>query len=167
MARIYRLTFLLAAWAIYSTARYFIAFTIYQSITGQAVSLALGTATGLSFAFASCASILWTGQTYLLVHGFSVQALMTLRQTLHFLSSCCLFGPSLVNIVLVFTWRKHSDLELQIRYRCKLDVDLVWSARESLCNHRTRTWGYWVALSVVRMLLTSVVIVSATFNLFV
>ncbi|KAH9481359.1 hypothetical protein JR316_0005884 [Psilocybe cubensis] len=131
------LQLVMAAWAIYSTVRYFIAFTVYQSITGQAVSLALGTATGLSFAFASCASILWTGQTYLLIHGFSVQALMTLRRTLHFLSSCCLFGPSVVNLVLVFLWKKHIDLELQVRYRCKLDVDLVWSVRESLCNHRT------------------------------
>lgn len=139
--------------------RYFIAFTVYQSITGQAFSLALGTATGLSFAFATCASILWMGQTFLLVHGISVHALMTLRKTLHLLASCCLFGPSLVNLVLIFIWKKSSDLELQTRHRCKLDIDLVWSARDTLCNHKRRTWGFWLTLSIIRLVITLLIIV--------
>ncbi|KDR76223.1 hypothetical protein GALMADRAFT_139952 [Galerina marginata CBS 339.88] len=151
---------IMAIWAIYSTARYFLAFTIYQSASGQSLSLALGISTGLSFAFASCAGILYIAQTNLLFHGFSVQALLSLRSILHYLSSCCLFGPSLVNFVVILVWRKTSDIELQTRHRCGLDVDLVWSTRYSLCNHKNRTWGFWITLSIVRLLVTLIIIIA-------
>ena len=147
-------------WAIYSTVRYLWAFTIYESVTGQAVSLALAASTGLSFAFAACASFLYMAQTSLLVNGFSVNALVSLRAMLHYLSSCCLFGPSVANLILILVWRKTTDLELQVKHRCRLDVDLVWSISYSLCNRRLRNWGVWVTLSVVRLVLTLIIIVS-------
>ncbi|KAF8910657.1 hypothetical protein CPB84DRAFT_1764285 [Gymnopilus junonius] len=154
------LQIVLGIWSLYCMARYLWAFTIYESTTGQAVSLALAVSTGLSFAFAACASFLYIAQTSLLVNGFSVHALVSLRSTLHYLSSCCLFGPSLVNLILILVWRKTSDLELQTRHRCRLDVDLVWSTRYSLCNHKIRNWGVWVTLSVIRLLITLIIIIA-------
>ncbi|KAF8968122.1 hypothetical protein BDZ97DRAFT_1916343 [Flammula alnicola] len=151
---------LMAIWSLYSTARYLLAFTIYQSVTGQVISLVLGAATGLSFALAACGCILSMAQTTLLVHGISVQALLSLRSTLYYLSSCCLLGPSVVNFVLTFLWKRTSDIELQSRYRCKLDVDLVWSITYSLCNHKNRNWRSWVALSAFRLLATLSIIIA-------
>ena len=153
---------LLALWSIYSTIRYLLAFTIYQSITGQVVSLVLGAAAGLSFAFAACGSILTMFQTTLLMNGMSVNAILSIRATLYYMASCCLLGPSIVNLVFLVVWRKSSDIELQSRHRCRLDVDLIWSTKYSLCNRRSWSWGSWVALSAFRVLITSIIIVSET-----
>ncbi|KIM39846.1 hypothetical protein M413DRAFT_446765 [Hebeloma cylindrosporum] len=143
-----------AAWAIYNTVCYLLAFTIYQGVTGQIFSLALGASTGLSFALTSCASILSVAQTSLLRRGIPVRALVPLGAALHYLASCCLLGPSIVNLVLLFTWRNTSDLELLIQHRCRLDVDLVWSTTYSLCNRKRNTWGIWIALAAFRLLIT-------------
>ena len=133
---------------------------MYGSITGQALSLALGAITGLSFALICCATILSFVQSHLLIHGFPVQSLLTMRSVLQYSASCCLVGPSIVNFVLVFIWKKTTDLELQTRHRCRLDIDLVWSAPFSLCNHKTRTWGLWLTLSAIRIVVTLFIIVS-------
>jgi hypothetical protein len=124
------------------------------------VSLVLGAATGLSFAFSSCGSILTMAQTTLLLHGISVKTLLSIRATLYYMASCCLLGPSVVNLVLLLLWRKTPDLELQTRHRCKLDVDLVWSTTYSLCNHKNKTWAHWVGLSALRLAVTLIIIVS-------
>lgn len=121
----------------------------------------LGASAGFSFAIISCASILAVAQTSLLLRGIPVRALVSLSAALHYLASCCLLGPSIVNVVLLFIWRNTSDLELLIQHRCKLDVDLVWSTTYSLCNRKNSAWGIWMALAVFRLLVTLVITVSA------
>ncbi|KAF8150002.1 hypothetical protein B0H34DRAFT_732058 [Crassisporium funariophilum] len=155
--------FIMMIWAIYNTARYLLAFYIYDSTTGQAFSLALGICAGLSFVFASCARILSVAQPKLLMHGISVKSLFSLRSTLHYLASCCLISPSIVNFVLVFVWKKTTDLQLMTKHRCRLDIDLLWSPSYALCNHKNRTWGSWVTLSAIRLLVTLSIII--TFHL--
>lgn len=140
---------------------YLLAFTIYQGVRGQIFSLALGASAGLSFALTSCASILAVAQTRLLLRGISVRSLMSLGTVLQYLASCCLLGPSIVNFVLLFIWRNTSDLELLIRHRCRLDVDLLWSTTNHLCNRKNKTWGMWIALATFRLLATLIIIVSA------
>lgn len=88
---------------------------------------------------------------------------MSLRRVLYYLSSFCFLGPSVVNFALLFIWKNTPDLELQVRHRCRLDVDLVWSASQLLCNHRDKTWGRWIALSAFRLLASIVIVVSLTF----
>jgi hypothetical protein len=100
-------------------------------------------------------------QTSLLLRGIPVRALVSLSAALHYLASCCLLGPSIVNVVLLFIWRNTSDLELLIRHRCRLDVDLVWSTTYSLCNRKDKAWGIWMALAVFRLLVTLGITVSA------
>lgn len=121
----------------------------------------LGASAGFSFAIISCASILAVAQTSLLLRGIPVRALVSFSAALHYLASCCLLGPSIVNLVLLFIWRNTSDLELLIQHRCKLDVDLVWSTTYSLCNRKNSAWGTWMALAVFRLLVTLVITVSA------
>lgn len=141
------------------------AFCIYGSTTGQAFSLALGAITGLSFALTCCATILGIAQPRLLIHGFPVQSLLTMRSVLQYTASFCLLAPSIVNFVLVFVWKKTTDLELQTRHRCRLDIDLVWSPPFSLCNHKARTWGLWLTLSAIRLVITLIIIVSQVYNI--
>ena len=136
------------------------AFCIYSSITGQALSITLGAITGFSFAFTCCATILSFVQPRLLIHGFPVQSLITMRSILDCSASCCLLGPSIVNFVLLFVWKNTTDLELQTRHRCRLDIDLVWSPPFSLCNRKSSTWGIWLALSAIRLVVTLIIIVS-------
>jgi hypothetical protein len=136
------------------------AFCIYGSITGQALSIAFGATTGLSFAFTCCAIILRYFQPRLLIHGFPVQSLLTLRSILEYSASCCLLGPSIVNFVLIFVWTKTTDMELQTRNRCRIDIDLVWSPSFSLCNRKNSTWALWLALSAIRLVVTLIIIVS-------
>ena len=149
----------IAFWSIYSTVRYLLAFTIYQSITGQVISLFLGMATGLSFAFGACGSILTLSQTILLMDGLSVRAISIIHITLYYLASACLLGSSVTNIVLLVIYRKTPDLELQTRYRCRLDVDLIWSTSDSICNLRRCPWGSWIILSTLLLVITLAVIV--------
>ncbi|PPR00895.1 hypothetical protein CVT24_000380 [Panaeolus cyanescens] len=141
-------------WTIYNTARYLNAFTIYDNVKGQAFSLVLGACTGLSFTFFSCASILSLTQMTLLTHGISVQTLVSLRSVLRYLSSFCLLGPGVVNLILVIVWRRTNILELQPRYRCRLDVDLIWSTTPVLCHRKDYAWGMWLFLSILRVVLT-------------
>ena len=156
-----RLHFCPAVWAVYSTVCYLLAFTIYQGVTGQIFSLMLGASTGLSFALISCASILAVAQSSLLLRGIPVRVLVPLGTALNYLASCCLLGPSIVNVVLLFIWRNTSDLELLIQHRCRLDVDLVWSTTYSLCNRKNKAWGIWIALAIFRLLVTLVITVSS------
>ncbi|KAF8808746.1 hypothetical protein BYT27DRAFT_7164032 [Phlegmacium glaucopus] len=154
------LAILMALWAVYSTVRYLLAFYIYGSLTGQAISITLGAITGLSFALTCCATILGFVQPHLLIHGFAVQPLLTMGSILQYSASCCLFGPTVVNFILVFVWKNTTDQELQTRRRCGLDIDLVWSPSFSLCNRKTRNWGLWVALSVIRLVITLIIIIT-------
>jgi len=103
-------------------------------------------------------------QTILLMNGLSVQALITLRSLLRYLSSLCFLAPSIVNLVLSIVWKKTKDTELQAWHRCRLDVDLIWSIPYSLCNHKTRSWGLWMTVFVIRIFLSLIIIVSVKLN---
>ena len=146
-------------WSIYGMGRYLFAFTIYGSITGQLAALFLGICTGLSFAFTFCSIILSLAQGHLLVRGFSVHALLSIRSTLQYLSTICFLGPSIVNLVLLVVWRDPFDMEIQFSRRCKFDVDLVWTITYSLCDNISNSWGVWVTLAVIRIVLTIIIIV--------
>ncbi|KAF9048666.1 hypothetical protein BJ165DRAFT_1592738 [Panaeolus papilionaceus] len=145
---------IITIWTIYNTARYLNAFTIYDNVKGQAFSLVLGACTGLSFTFFACASILSFTQMTLLAHGISVQTLVSLRSVLRYLSTLCLLGPGIVNLVLIIISRRTNSLELQPRYRCHLDVDLIWSTTQTLCHRKDYSWGVWLFLAIFRVVLT-------------
>lgn len=150
---------LLVIWSLYCTGRYLTSFILYNDLTSQLVSLGLGTSTGLSFAFTCCSLALSLVQTRLLFHGLSTTALLSLRATLQYLSSLFFLTPSITNLILLIVWRNSQMPSVQITHRCKLDVDLVWSAISS-CNHPLHSWGTWISLAVLRFALSLCIVVS-------
>lgn len=147
-------------WSLYNTIRYFYAFTIYESPTGQSYSLALGTSTGLSFACLACAVILALSESALSLHGITFQRLLSARQWLHYISSFLLIAPAIVNFAAVFSWRNATDSQLMTAHRCQVDIDIIWSTSYTLCNLKSPSWGVWLTLSVLRLLFTLLLLVA-------
>ena len=146
-------------WSLYNTIRYFYAFTIYESPAGQSYSLALGTSTGLSFACLACAVILALAEPALSLHGIAFQRLLSARQWLHYISSLLLIAPAIVNFAAVFSWRNATDPQLMTAHRCHVDIDIIWSTSYTLCDLKSPSWGVWLTLSVLRLLVTLVFLV--------
>ncbi|KAF5376748.1 hypothetical protein D9615_007895 [Tricholomella constricta] len=152
------LEIMMGAFAVYNTVRYFLAFTLYESIDGQAASLALGISTGASFAFLTCAFILSLFQPYLLSQHVPLRPLLRSRTAFHVLASLALFGPAVVNVALLFIWKTSPIKEINIQRRCHVDIDVVWSTSNVECQ--PPAWGVWIALSLLRLVITLFVIVS-------
>lgn len=145
---------------MYTTVRYFIAFTRYNSADGQATSLALGISTGVSFALLMCAHVLTIFQPYLLRHRVLLRTLLFTRTGFDAFSLFFLLTPAVYNFVMTFIWRNSTSPDLNFRHRCHLDIDVVWSVSKAQCNHRV--WGSWLALSIVRLVVTLLIIVSSS-----
>jgi hypothetical protein len=124
------------------------------------VSLALGTSATLAIALLLSATILSLFEPYLLHCYPNRSLLLFIRTMLHYLSSFFLFAPAAVNYVLAFMWRTSPDPEVTLKGRCHLDVDVVWSVTRITC--RPLPWSAWLALSIVRALITLAIIVSRT-----
>jgi len=154
-----------AAWALYNLIRYFMAFNVYTSNTGQAVSLALGTSATLSLAFLMSAALISVFRQYLLLHNFPLHSLLVARTILQWLLSFFLLAPAVVSFALVFAWKNSADSELRIRGRCFADIDAVWSVSKAQCRQPSH-WATWVVLSLLRLILTLVDLVSTFISSF-
>lgn len=139
--------------------RYLLAFTIYESLTSQLASLMLGICTGLAFAFACCSIIFSTAEKYLFNRHVPVHSVKFIRSLLQYLSFLCFLVPSITNLCFVMAWRNTTNLEVQFRHRCKLDIDLIWSISYSLCDHDSLPWGVWITLAVIRLFLSIAILV--------
>lgn len=146
------------AFAVYNTIRYFLAYTIYNSKDGQSLSLSMGISTGFAFTLLVCAAILATFQPYLLAHQIPLRPLLLCRTVMHMLASFFIFGPAVVNTTLLFIWKKSTDPELNFLQRCHVDIDVIWSVSNAQC--KPASWGVWLTLSLVRLLLTLSILVS-------
>ncbi|KAJ7459447.1 hypothetical protein B0H11DRAFT_1817456, partial [Mycena galericulata] len=148
---------IMVCWSLYTTVRYFLAYAIYSSKTGQVVALALGATSTVSFAVLFAAAVTPLLRIYLLGQNISIEVLLTVRMILRYLASFLLFGPGAVNFALVFAWRTSSSAALNMGNRCYVDIDVVWSIR----SHSSCTpppWGAWLALAIVRLLVTVAVL---------
>ncbi|KXN92542.1 hypothetical protein AN958_05397 [Leucoagaricus sp. SymC.cos] len=151
------LEIIFGAWAIYNAARYFVAFTSYDSDEGQIVSLVLGICTSISFALLATAAIFNFFKLHLLMHSISLRLLTLIITSSLCLSSLTLLSPAIVNMVMLFVWRSRVDQELSTETRCRIDIDVIWSASKETCS-RPYSWGAWMALSATRLGLTAVLI---------
>ncbi|KAF7369737.1 hypothetical protein MVEN_00305300 [Mycena venus] len=156
---------IMVSWSIYTTVRYFLAFAIYPSSTsGQMAAIVLATMSLVSFALLFAAAVIPFLQIYLLGHNVTIAALLTVRMVLRYLSSLLLLVPAVINFALVFAWRSSSDSALNMGNRCDVDIDVVWSIRShSTCS--PPPWGVWLALSIVRLLLTIAILIIYHFAL--
>ncbi|KAG5645129.1 hypothetical protein DXG03_006846 [Asterophora parasitica] len=148
---------IMGAFAVYNTVRYFLAFTMFESVDGQAASLSLGISTGASFAFLVCAFILSLFQPYLLSQHIPLRFLLRTRTAFHAAASLALFGPAVANVVLLFIWKASPNMEVNVERRCHVDIDVVWSVSDSKCP--PHAWGMWIALSFLRLVITLFVMI--------
>ncbi|KAK0476999.1 hypothetical protein IW261DRAFT_299977 [Armillaria novae-zelandiae] len=152
----------MGAWAIYNTVRYFLAFAVYQSITGQDVSLALGTSTAVSATFLLCRVIVSFFQTQLIRAHVHLHSILLTRTIFRFLASIFLLGPAIVAFALTFVWRSvPEEPELNLSQRCGLDLDVVWavSSSSTMCQGRAHNWASWLGLSILRIFITLAIII--------
>ncbi|KAI0946294.1 hypothetical protein AcV7_010309 [Taiwanofungus camphoratus] len=151
---------IIGAWAIFNTVRYFVASTIYKSRDRQIILLVLGTSTALSVA-SIIASLTIAAFAPHLGWAYRHNAPHIVVQTvLKYLASALLLGPAVVNLVLVFVWRHSTDAISTLLGRCHWDIDVVWSGTGRRCDtSHSPAWGYWIAGSVVRVILTLIVLV--------
>lgn len=149
-----------ALWAVYNTVRYFIAYTIYDSLQGQTTAIVLGTSTAVCFAFLICAAAVSAFQPHLIRAHIPIHSLLVMRAVFRYLAAFFLVSPAIVNLALTVVWRSSSVSELIPELRCRLDVDVVWSINIGICN-RTTPAG-WLGLSIFRLIFTLIVVVSWT-----
>lgn len=136
-------------------------------MVGQTVSLILGTCSGLSFSFLICAIAISSFRPQLLRRGLSYGSISTLYWCLTYIALLLMFAPAAVNLAFVFVWRSASDLQLDPKHRCFVDIDLVWAkTTHRLCKLDTIPWGVWVTLSSLRLAVTSATLVSAKYVIF-
>ncbi|GAW06763.1 hypothetical protein LENED_008709 [Lentinula edodes] len=147
----------LALWAVYNTVRYFIAYTIYDSLQGQTTAIVLGTSTAVCFAFLICAAAVSAFQPHLIRAHIPIHSLLVMRAVFRYLAAFFLVSPAIVNLALTVVWRSSSVSELIPELRCRLDVDVVWSINTRICN-RTTLAG-WLGLSIFRLIFTLIVVI--------
>ncbi|KAF7308031.1 hypothetical protein MKEN_01165300 [Mycena kentingensis (nom. inval.)] len=151
---------IVAAWAAYTTVRYFLAYTqINSSPAGQIASIVLGAVSLASFAALGVSVLVPYLQTYILGnHSVSKSSLNVARLVLRYATALLLLSPSFANLILAIVWRKTSSAALSSGVRCQLDIDVVWSIKTpQSCN--PPSWTSWLVLAVVRLLVTVVVLV--------
>ena len=153
--------FFIAGWAAYNATRYFLAFKNYQTKDGQLVSLVLGISTSAAFACSLCASVSSVLQPHLTVHYISTRSLWLFRVLLRSLASSLLIGPAAVNVALLFIWH---NSRMNVRQYCHIDLDVLWSTFDADC--KPSPWSLWLAVSLVRLVLTLCILVCSTFFFF-
>lgn len=155
--------FFSGGWATYNAVRYFITFLHSKDDLGQAFSLSLAIAAGISAVVA-----LWaTALSIFISRCISFQdgdLWHSLLLCLRFLAAFFLFVPAAVNVVVVFVWKSSTNPDVDLHARCHLDVDVVWSIASDKCPIEPPSWTLWVALTIIRFLLTASLIVSSPCN---
>lgn len=154
----------IAVWAIYNTVRYLVAFSDSGDSTNQIFCLALGISTGVSFLLTFFSSILAISGRNRHIYAVTPNYLLYLRRTMDYLSSFFLIGPAVVNFALVFIWKDSFDSHSNPHNWCHLDVDLLWSVSNTLCNNKSPGWAIWLILSAFRLALTLIISVSPFYS---
>lgn len=142
--------FLFGSWGVYTTIRYFLAFSAASDHTQKIFALALGTASAVAVA-ANIFSI-----TSPLLHDhLHVPSWNRVRFLLRACYLLLLLSASTTNLVLVAAWHPND--------RCKWDIDLSWYT-STLNTPSTRchptSFTVWIIAATIRQLVTSIMAVS-------
>ncbi|KAI0758918.1 hypothetical protein C8Q74DRAFT_1300772 [Fomes fomentarius] len=145
-------------WATYNTVRYYISAWLHPYRERQVVSLVLGSCTALCLAF-NVISVVITATAPRFGWWYRPRAKHLLLQAfLRYSSSICLLAPAVVNVILVVLWRRTSDVNT-LQGRCHWDIDVVWAGLGGQCDQAT-PWGFWLAGSIVRLVLTAAIVIA-------
>ncbi|KZT21288.1 hypothetical protein NEOLEDRAFT_1244648 [Neolentinus lepideus HHB14362 ss-1] len=145
----------LGGWAIYTTVRYFVAFSFTPAHDIEIISLSVGASSVLSLCLlvASILLFILSPRSWQTSHMFSVVT----RILLSYASSVFLIAPAAVNLVLVALLRRRTSV-LQVTRLCAWDVDVLWAGNGRSCDgtHKAK-WAPWFAGAIVRLVLTIVI----------
>ena len=147
------------AWATYNTVRYYVGAWIHPYRERQVIALVLGSSTALCL---TCilTSLIISASAIRLGWYYKPRSKHALLQCfLRYSSSILLVGPAVVNFILVFLWRNASDILESLKGRCHWDIDVVWTGFGGVCTDAP-AWGFWLAGSLIRLLLTVALVVS-------
>ncbi|KIY48611.1 hypothetical protein FISHEDRAFT_73582 [Fistulina hepatica ATCC 64428] len=140
----------LAAWSVYTIVRYFIAQAHYPpGSNARVLSIVFGTFSGAALACMTLAVI-----APLLL----TQTAIVLWYTLHTFAALFILVPASGSVVCAFIWRHSGNTANSLQYRCHLDVDVVWAYSSDLSCHGA-PWGFWLSLSLGRLIITLLFIV--------
>lgn len=143
---------ILLAWSTYTVVRYFLAYTVSRSITGQITNIVLGGVSTLAVPLIISLSLFRAFEHPLLAQELSLGMLMNTTVVLILLVSTCIMGPAITNFVFLFLWRSGVEKELDISRKCHFDIDVVWQTSSSCASS---PWGVWLGLGIVRLVLTA------------
>jgi hypothetical protein len=143
-------------WGIYNCVRYLYSYSKFSSSQGQAAALALAISSSLSLAFLGCATLLSAFKAPL-SRNVPPRASHVIRKMLRPISTGLILAPAILNVIFLCVWRNSDILELSYRFRCYIDIDVIWSITGRQCV--APTWGIWLILAVIRLVVTLVVIV--------
>ncbi|KDQ55993.1 hypothetical protein JAAARDRAFT_317116 [Jaapia argillacea MUCL 33604] len=152
---------LIGGWAIYNTVRYFITFATTPSSTLQIYCLVLGTCTAFSLALLLASTFLYRFAPHFWTRRPSTTVFSLFTQfILPYCSSVFLFGPALVNLVLVCMWKgRREDAGVGLEGRCRWDIDVVWEESGGQCSGKASpAWGIWLGASIARLCITLVIL---------
>ncbi|KAL7278722.1 hypothetical protein ACG7TL_007725 [Trametes sanguinea] len=133
---------------------------LHQYRDRQIVAIVLGSCAALSIACVLVSVIIDASAPQLGWYYKPRSTHVLLLDFLNYSSSFCVLAPAIVNFVLVFVWRNPADTLNSLRGRCHWDIDVVWSGLGGQCDP-SPAWGYWLAGSLVRLIFTALIIVSA------
>ena len=145
-------------WATYSTVRYYIGAFLHHVRERQVISLVLGSCTASCVACNTLSVVITASAPHLGWYYKPRSKYIFFKCLLHYSSSISLLTPALVNLILTFLWRNTANVENGIRGRCYWDIDVVWSGLGGQCDD-SPAWGFWLAGSLVRLILTAGILV--------
>ncbi|KAI0742883.1 hypothetical protein C8Q80DRAFT_1221257 [Daedaleopsis nitida] len=150
---------IIGGWATYNTARYYVGAVLHPYRERQVIALVLGSCTALCLA-CNLVSLIITVSAPRFGWWYRPRSKHVLLQGfLRYSSSLCLLAPSVVNLVLVFLWRAPSNGDNSISGRCHWDIDVVWTGLGGQCSN-SPAWGFWLAGSIVRLLITAAILIA-------
>ena len=149
----------LGSWATYTTVRYFIAYAVYPGSERRSIALSLGIASSLSLLFVATLVLSFALSCRVTHHRPRLRSLhRSFHYVLQFLVSFFLIAPAIVNLVFVLVWR-HATSSLSLRGRCHWGIDVVWIGVGGQCASGAPVFGVWLTAAILRLVLTTVVLV--------
>ncbi|KAJ7163509.1 hypothetical protein C8R43DRAFT_284095 [Mycena crocata] len=137
-------------WGVYTAVRYWLA---YARLASSSINLALAILASLCLLSLLLSTLVPFLPSSLLPRRLRKRFL---RRGFRYTAALLWLVPAIVNFAFVFVWRSRLDT------RCtNVDVDVIWSVptnQPDACASST-PWGAWLALAIVRLLLTVGVLV--------
>ncbi|KAJ7501414.1 hypothetical protein B0H11DRAFT_2373677 [Mycena galericulata] len=149
-------------WAAYTTIRYILAYQIVmESRTSRDLSLVLAIVGVASTVLVSAPICLAYLRHIVITRGRDTSIeLDKFRQYLRTSLAFSFLTPPLINLTLTIVGRTSRAPVFELRTRCHLDIDVLWSAGQHEQGDCLSTWVVWLGLAVGRLAFTTLIIIA-------